>query len=95
MKLMLADGHTLENDGTDSTITTPRGPVRFSDLSETQLQSLDLLASGVSERDLIAALPEVEEQIWARMIVNRLISLAILSREHHIGIRIEVIGDGY
>lgn len=95
MKLMLADGHTLENDGTDSTITTPRGPVRFSDLSETQLQSLDLLASGVSERDLIAALPEVEEQIWARMIVNRLISLAILSREHDIGIRIEVIGDGY
>lgn len=95
MKLQLAENHSLSSENNRSTITTARGPVRFSDLSQTQSMALTQLAEGATERELVGMLPDIEEQIWIRMIIDRLVSLGILLRSHESGLRIEVIGDGY
>ena len=89
-----ADNELVEKDG-QLVLQTPRGPVRFSDLSETQSLALKLLQQGATERDLVDSMPEAEEQIWARMIVNRLVGLGVLVRNVDEVIQAEVIGDGY
>ena len=76
-------------------IETERGPLRLRDLSEAQAAALDRLATGASEADLVGVLPDVEQQMWLRMTLNRLLALGLVDRSVAGAARIEVIGDGY
>ena len=93
--LHLAAGNELNDVDGHLVLNTPRGPVRFNDLSETQALALSFMQNGTTERELLDAMPDAEEQIWVRMMVNRLIGLGVLVRNVAELVRIEVIGDGY